>query len=291
MSGPNRATTGEANSARCSRLRAAQGRRLASREERGVSPRSPARLSPARSAGSPATTHTRPLASHRKPASAMLIISGASDANRPLSVPSGRTPKGFQALPCVASPCVDRGPSLAPGPWPRRALGSLGARRGKAPVRAIQKQDKPPHTRQPSSTPVQLPTATESIGRTTPSRPYRAHTQALARCGPRQPTHQRPPGGPALGILWAVLGPPPTRGQVAQGSGAHRKAKGARVRERPPCLKLPPCRRSGREEPSREEQRGQAITRRRSSQSRTRTPSCAAPAGLAQVAVLPLAAA
>ena len=53
------------------------------------------------------------------------------NANRPLSVPSGRTPKGFQALPCVASPClaspcVDRGPTLAPGP-----CRSLGSRRGK----------------------------------------------------------------------------------------------------------------------------------------------------------------
>ena len=155
------------------------------------------------------------------------------NANRPPSVPSGRTPKGFQALRRL---CADRGPR-----------GQLSAR--EARHNAIRKQANPPRSRQSSSGAVQLPPSTDKAGK---GRQYGA-PESLPR---------------------ASYGP----SSAAQGRGTQEK------RRTPVCASalaaVPEEIRRNRRG-----QRGQRTAGRRSSQSRTHTPSCTTRPGLALVAL------
>ena len=99
------------------------------------------------------------------------------NANRPLSVPSGRTPKGFQALPCVASPCLRRLAWIAARLWPPDPAGRSALGAGSSP-RAIRKQVNP------AAPPNQAAPLTSCPRQPIPAAPPTA--------GPRTANHQPP---------------------------------------------------------------------------------------------------
>jgi len=114
---------------------------------------------------------------------------------------------------------------FGPGPWPHRALGSLGARRGKAPVRAIRKQANPPTAANPAA------------GLTYRTPRTRAHAAPAAS------------GESARGILRRG------RRRVAQGRGIQERRRAPASLNESPSSLCPP--RSGRPK----EQRGQPTRR------------------------------